>query len=563
MGKTRARHVPFRSSAGSRSKLLGAFSAAALVLALTFSGTASAAITPSADAPTVAGAATDSLVAGQLSGAAFTVIPPNGTPTATSDSSLAGFPSSGSSYAILTSGDASLADDPNDSGSTGVGNNGGDGGHGEGIYDLVTLRIDLAVPADANCLSMNFRFLSDEFPEFVGGGVNDAFVAELDSSNFSVDPAQNIVAPNNFAFDEDDNVISVNTAGFSDVNSAGTTYDGATAFLQASTPITPGAHSIYLSIFDQGDDIYDSAAFIDRFRLRALPPASCNAGATDDTTPPDTIIDSTPHGTTSDSTPTFDFHSTEENSTFECSIDTGTPSFGPCSGPGASHTPASALADGTYTFRVRATDQAGNTDLSPATETFTVGSAPGNNTPSADAGADQNVDSGDPVSLDGSGSTDPDGDPLTYGWTQTGGSSVTLSGANTATPTFTAPTGPATLTFELEVCDDAATPLCDTDTVTVEVNPPVVAGNDYAARVIVNNPTWASGNGTKMRGFVVKVTNLGTGPFTVTEDDIAAQVLVDGVPTGSIDIRQIDDRQAGQTGQVPLRLDPHRRRGRR
>ena len=40
----------------------------------------------------------------------------------------------------------------------------------------------------------------------------------------------------------------------------------------------------------------------------------------------------------------------------ECSIDTGTPNFGPCSGPGASHTPASPLANNTYIYRVMATD---------------------------------------------------------------------------------------------------------------------------------------------------------------------------------------------------------------
>ena len=63
-----------------------------------------------------------------------------------------------------------------------------------------------------------------------------------------------------------------------------------------------------------------------------------------------------------------------------------------------------------------------------------------NQAPTADAGADQTVASGATVNLNGNGSTDPDGDTLTYAWTQTGGTAVTLTGANTATPSFTAPT---------------------------------------------------------------------------------------------------------------------------
>ena len=60
--------------------------------------------------------------------------------------------------------------------------------------------------------------------------------------------------------------------------------------------------------------------------------------------------------------------------TFQCSVDTGTPSWGPCSGPGGSHTPASDLADGTYTFRVRGSIGS-NTDPTPATRDFTVSTA--------------------------------------------------------------------------------------------------------------------------------------------------------------------------------------------
>ena len=88
--------------------------------------------------------------------------------------------------------------------------------------------------------------------------------------------------------------------------------------------------------------------------------------------PPQTTIDSGPSGPTNDSTPTFTFHSSAAGSTFACSIDTGTPNFGPCSGPGAAHTPASPLADGSYTFRVQATDEVGSIDPTPATRSFTV-----------------------------------------------------------------------------------------------------------------------------------------------------------------------------------------------
>jgi len=88
--------------------------------------------------------------------------------------------------------------------------------------------------------------------------------------------------------------------------------------------------------------------------------------------------------------------------------------------------------------------------------------------PVADAGPDQLVDLGDTVTLDGTGSGDPEDDPLDHGWTQTAGPAVSLTGATTATPTFTSPEGPATLTFELTVTDDAG--LTDTDTVDVVVN---------------------------------------------------------------------------------------------
>jgi hypothetical protein len=77
-----------------------------------------------------------------------------------------------------------------------------------------------------------------------------------------------------------------------------------------------------------------------------------------------------------------------------------------------------------------------------------------NTQPVANAtGPTQPVASGAQVILDGAGSSDADKDTLTYKWTQTAGPQVTLSSTTAKSPDFTAPTGPATLTFELKVKD--------------------------------------------------------------------------------------------------------------
>lgn len=89
--------------------------------------------------------------------------------------------------------------------------------------------------------------------------------------------------------------------------------------------------------------------------------------------------------------------------------------------------------------------------------------------PAADAGPDQSVSSGASVTLDGSDSTAA-GD-ISYSWSQTGVPSVTVTGANTATPSFEPILSPCasdvSLTFALVVSDDFNREATDTVTVTV------------------------------------------------------------------------------------------------
>jgi hypothetical protein len=76
-----------------------------------------------------------------------------------------------------------------------------------------------------------------------------------------------------------------------------------------------------------------------------------------------------------------------------------------------------------------------------------------NRSPLADAGEDLDVEGGALVQLDGGASVDDDGDRLQFSWAQTAGTPVVLTGATTATPTFTAPNEDVDLEFELTVTD--------------------------------------------------------------------------------------------------------------
>jgi len=183
------------------------------------------------------------------------------------------------------------------------------------------------------------------------------------------------------------------------------------------------------------------------------------------------------------------------------------------------------------TFTLTVTDSHGLADPTPDEVMVIVTD---NLPPVADAGDDQSVTAGDTVTLDGSGSSDPDGDtPLTFGWAQSGGTAVALSDATASSSTFTAPGSATVLTFTLTVTDalGMADPTPDevvvtvTEVVTHERYLPLVVHNYAWAPDLVVQSITATGDDLQ-----VVVANQGDAPV-VDEFWVAAYVDPDTVPT--------------------------------
>jgi large repetitive protein len=236
------------------------------------------------------------------------------------------------------------------------------------------------------------------------------------------------------------------------------------------------------------------------FTVRAIDAAS-NADLTPasrswtvDAIGPDTTITSGPTGATPSDDATFSFSASEAGSTFECSLDAAP--FAGCASPVAFVD----LPQGDHTFAVRAIDQAGNPDASPAQRAWTVDSVAPETT----------IDSGPPA----------------------------FSNSTSATFTFSA--NEAGATFECSL-DGAATAPCTSPTTIGPVSP----GNHFyfvRARDAAGNldPSAAS------RGWLVDTvapdTTIQAGPtgtvasvdatfaFAATESGSTFECALDGAP---------------------------------
>lgn len=186
-------------------------------------------------------------------------------------------------------------------------------------------------------------------------------------------------------------------------------------------------------------------------------PPTANAGADQSVAEGSSVTLNGSASTDDDGIATYSWSQTSGIAVTLANSDTATPSF---------TAPQIETSSTALVFTLTVTDTGGLT----ATDTCTVTVTGQNDPPTANAGPDQSVVEGTTVTLSGSGS-DPESASLTYAWTQTGGTTVTLSNAAAAAPTFTAPSlglaSSTTLTFRLAVTDSGGLMASDTCVVTV------------------------------------------------------------------------------------------------
>jgi ribosomal protein L14 len=148
------------------------------------------------------------------------------------------------------------------------------------------------------------------------------------------------------------------------------------------------------------------------------------------------------------------------------------------------------LTAGSYSFQLKVTDNGGATALD--TIKVTVNSAPVNQPPVSNAGADQNITlPTNAVTINGSASSDPDGSISAYLWTKISGPAQFTVGDNTSASTLLSNLTAGLYSFQLKVTDNGGAIALDTIKVNVNAAPanqlPVAnAGADIAITLPTN-----------------------------------------------------------------------------
>ena len=300
------------------------------------------------------------------------------------------------------------------------------------------------LPANAAELSLDVNFLTNEPAASIA---DDRFVARVVYLDAGGDPVTQA----------DFGAVSTTAAAFAPAGPEG--YARKTGFSTVRIALPPSAQNneaaLILALQNRRDLLLESAVLIDNVQVgTAVNHAPTVSAGTDQSVLAGAMVTLGAVASDPEGTPlSLVWRQTAGPPVTLSSMSGANPSF----------TAPSPMTTAVLAFQVQASDSV----LTAVDTVFVTVQVPTDAAPTANAGASQTVAEGSMVTLSGSGS-DPDGDPLSFSWTQVEGPAVTLSSSTAAMPTFTAPTvGVNTvLRFDLTVSDGDQE---DTDTTFVTV----------------------------------------------------------------------------------------------
>jgi hypothetical protein len=236
----------------------------------------------------------------------------------------------------------------------------------------------------------------------------------------------------------------------------------------------------------------------------------------------------------------------------------------------AAATGLTGLVQGTYTFRLRVTDDDGASSTDDVVVTVNPATPPPNQPPVANAGNNVTITlPTNSVTLNGSNSTDADGNIVSYVWSWVNGPatySITNTGAVSTTVTGL---GQGIYTFRLQVTDDDGATATDDIVITVNAAPPppnqppvARAGTDIVITLPVNSVTLNGSNSTDADGTITSYAWTWTGgptTYSITNANAAATGvtgLVQGVYTFRLTVRDDDNATAFDDIRVTVNAAP-------